>query len=528
MTAPGALRIALTLPGAVSLGAYEAGALAALLVGVQEVNRLDAEALRVDAIAGASAGSITGVLAARTLLEGQDPVTVMHGLWVAAPALRRMHSWRLRAPLSVRALREESTRLLALPGRRTVAQRTGVKLNMALGALRGIEYSLGRVGGPALAGTTYLDWADCDLEPGAPAESYAEPIEAGATAFAEASGASAAAFPPVRINRGGERRRYEDNRVTNFPPSGWFWYTDGGTLDNEPLGRALDMSNALDLDTPDPRRLHLVISPTPETPARADDDWSDQRRQPSWTQVGARTLELIKAQNLYDDLRQLEKTNSRVAWLKQVEETLNVVLSSRGEVDAAEELRATADSIERQKQQLHDPVSVREDTYPRPNTEIAHELRRALALATGLGGKRDVEADIVSPLLLPEVRGGRPVAEVLSGDYLAHFGGFLDERYRSSDFAAGYRSMLEWLCHPQRGLAARGLSAQLASAASRAAGSRYADGWETGTAGSSRAQLGLAGRLELLIVGLRAALIATLDLRRRAARARQRAARLGR
>jgi len=46
------LRIGLTISGAVSLGAYEGGALAALLVAVQEMQG----AVVVDAITGASAG----------------------------------------------------------------------------------------------------------------------------------------------------------------------------------------------------------------------------------------------------------------------------------------------------------------------------------------------------------------------------------------------------------------------------------------------------------------------------------------
>lgn len=515
MAASVPLRIALTLPGAVSLGAYEAGALAALLVGVQEVNRRDPKAVRVDAIAGASAGSITGVLAARTLLEGQDPVTVMRRLWVTAPALGRMHSWSLRAPLSVRALRDESIGLIGLPGRANVVQKTGVRLNMALGSLRGLEYSLGRVGGPPLTGTTYLDWADCDLRPGAPAECYTEPIEAGVTAFAEASGASAAAFPPVRINRGGEREAYVKNRVINFPPSGWFWYTDGGTLDNEPLGRALEVSNDLDADAPDGApRLHLLINPVPETPAHEDDAWSEQRRQPPWTRVGARTLELIRAQNLFDDLRQLEKTNSRVAWMTQVEETLTVLLSSHGLVDAEEALRETLASIRRQKDGLHDRESVLEDTFPAPDTEIAEQLHELLGLAAGLRGKRCVQADIVSPLLLPEVRAGLPVADVLSGAFLGHFGGFLDERYRSRDFAAGYRSMLAWLADPERGPGARGLSVELATAALRAAKSRYTESWAGDTGGGAGARVGPAARLQLLVIGLRALVIAVLDRRR--------------
>ena len=69
--------IAFTISGAISLGAFEGGALAALLVAVQRIQTDDPNIVRIDAIGGASAGSIAGLLAARTLLAGLDPVRVV-------------------------------------------------------------------------------------------------------------------------------------------------------------------------------------------------------------------------------------------------------------------------------------------------------------------------------------------------------------------------------------------------------------------------------------------------------------------
>ena len=54
------LRIALTISGAVALGAYEGGALAALLCAIRGLCQGDDPAVRIDAIGGSSAGSITG------------------------------------------------------------------------------------------------------------------------------------------------------------------------------------------------------------------------------------------------------------------------------------------------------------------------------------------------------------------------------------------------------------------------------------------------------------------------------------
>ena len=75
------LRIALTISGAVSLGAYEAGVLAGLLSGILPLCEGEDPAIRLDAIGGASAGSMAGLLAARCLTAGYDPVYVMEQAW---------------------------------------------------------------------------------------------------------------------------------------------------------------------------------------------------------------------------------------------------------------------------------------------------------------------------------------------------------------------------------------------------------------------------------------------------------------
>lgn len=487
----GSLRIALTLPGAVSLGAYEAGALAALLVGAQELNRTRPGALIVDTVAGASAGSITGVVAARIVLAGQRPVPVLRRLWVEAPSLRNMRGSGLRSPLSVRRLREVSEELIALPGIDSAAQPSEVRLNLALGSLRGMDYRLEHLNGPEVRATTYLDWREHTLPAGAEPALFLEPLRGGLSAFAEASGANPAVFPPVGIDRAGEREDYEGNRVLNFPPSGFFWYTDGGVLDNEPLGRALDAANELDQADPRSRRLHLVISPSPAVPARGDDEWSDPGRTPGWSRTIARTVEIVRAQNMFDDLRRLDKTNERLARLRRLE----TYLSEGGEDEPEAPFDAAAVNA--------------------PAGEATRDLRRRLEHAAGLSGKRAVEADVVSPLVLPEVRAGRPPAQVLAGDFLSHFGGFLDERHRSNDFAAGYRSMLLWMRSPTRGLAARGLDAAGAEAACDAAGSYDPAAWESEPADARLRPRDLPGLAPLV---LRAAAVWSAERLRQAAR----------
>lgn len=81
------LGLTLTLPGSASLGTFQAGALAALAVVIDE-SRRQGRPVRLDAIGGASAGSIVMLLFAQPglvlgVLEARDR---RHPTAVVAPA----------------------------------------------------------------------------------------------------------------------------------------------------------------------------------------------------------------------------------------------------------------------------------------------------------------------------------------------------------------------------------------------------------------------------------------------------------
>src|SRR4051812_29621853 len=140
------LRIALMLPGEASLGAYEAGAVSALLTGVQALNAETRRAVVVDVISGSSSGALTAVLAARALLSGDDPVAGLHRAWVREPSIKALRSRDRRAPLSLERAREVAYELLAAPpdavGPAQDDKRDAVTLTFALTSLRGLEYKV--------------------------------------------------------------------------------------------------------------------------------------------------------------------------------------------------------------------------------------------------------------------------------------------------------------------------------------------------------------------------------------------------
>jgi predicted acylesterase/phospholipase RssA len=481
------LRISLTISGAVALGAYEGGALAAFLHAVRPlVGGADAP-VRVDAIGGASAGSITGMLAARTLLEGLDPVAVMRGAWVERDGIGNLRCRDSSAPLSIQNLRNMATALMDPPGTRSdLCQQTPIHLSFTLATLRGLDYTLPTLRAlRPVTSTTYVDYFTAELDAGTPMAQLVAPAGSSMVDAALASAANAVGFPPYFVDRGADRLREPDPYagVLNWPLSSALWYTDGGTLDNEPLGRTLDLTNPLDLADGDANRLQVLVHPHPGG-APTDGAWATAAARPTWLETLLRSMALQRTQSLLTDLKQVEKTNTRLVWTNDVVSTLGSALDQLPEADQAPVRAALTEVVDRirgQRAVLRAQLTRQEVAEPAAvpaQVEPSALLREAVCTAAGVGGKTETAVEIISPLLLPEAR-TMSVERMLSGEFLMHFGGFFDERLRQADFDLGYLSTLSWLA--QGGLAGDGrLDAASAAAALRAATEAYQphDSWK--------------------------------------------------
>lgn len=477
------LRLALTISGAVSLGAYEGGVLSALLVALQglldEAGPDGEPPMVIDAIGGASAGSVAGLLTARAALEGLDPVWVMQEAWVNRPDLRRMRSRDAHSPLSTAVLEGMARELLdeKLEHRTAPGQPGEIRIRMALACLQGLDYELVSLGRRTkVEATTYLDWADYRLSSGS-VEQYLSPAGASAVEAALASSANAIGFPPKLLNR---RLRPEDceaitkGPVRNIPADGWLWYTDGGTLDNEPLGRTLELANDIDRASPgDICRMQVLIHPAPAQAGLAR-QWTDWRQPPNWSDTGLRAFSMQHTQSEYADLLDVEKTNSRVRWKSKLTEALADTLSDE-QVGA---LRRVLHDVDEDKA-IVDELRLgeaRSSPADRSATGGAELLEQVLNVVSGLAGKREIDVEVISPLLLAKTYGTTDVTRMLAGEILFSFGGFLDRALRRSDFDLGYQSTLKWL--EEGGLTATGphdcgLDEHLASVALEAVTTGY-------------------------------------------------------
>src|SRR5579859_693330 len=463
----GRIRIGLTISGAVSLGSFEGGALAALLTGVQALQSAKPGVepdLRVDAMGAASAGAITAVATARVLTAGVDPVWVMQQAWVKADSLEALlKNAGVDAPLSMKGLAQLANGILSpdpahIDPRKV--QMTDVLIDLALTNLRGLDYQIGRIqessmGRGPLEASTYLDWGRFTFKPNADVSSFTSPSEKCAVDTGLASGANEFGFPPKRLARAASD--YRDLELINFPAGadpGFFWYTDGGTINNEPLGRTLSVTNEIDLANPPEtgdHRVHVLIHPFPTAPPPATDRaWANGANQPTWLRTLLRAMTIIRAQSLFDDMRQAEKTNSRLIWKNRLIAALGDLIDNDLSAEQkrlwGEKLKAVVDGIEDDLKALprHKRDLTTDLDKTAPEESVADYLEAAIDRVSDLAGRNAVGIEVVSPYLAQGTQ-GLSLDQILAGEFLEAFGGFFHEGLRRSDFALGFVCMLNWM-----------------------------------------------------------------------------------
>ncbi|HXR54170.1 MAG TPA: patatin-like phospholipase family protein [Acidimicrobiales bacterium] len=446
------LRLSLTIPGAISLGAYEGGALAALIVAAKAIGE---DTMVIDSIASASAGSITGLLTARSLLRSVDPVDLLAAAWVENVSFEAMKTHSTESPLSSAALTEMATKVMGpggVPeGPPGTWQQEPVVLSMALTSLAGLSYKLaGLAGHTPVAASTFLDWYKVTLTNAAGPDDYLSHAQA-----AIASGSNAIGFPAKLLNRLADKAQYDDAGLEGFPADGLFWYTDGGTVDNEPLGRTIDLAQGIGSDD---ERLYLLIHPDPAFPTSSPSTvWGGDAPQPPWVRAGTHAFSISRSQSIYEDLLRLEKTNSRLEWIKKVAPAVLSgleagIAAANLPDDQADQLRtslmtALGDVLREVRGDQVRVASLENRTAPDHGTEVAGDwtdiLDTLVHAASGLEKREKIMVEVVSPTVDPAVT--ESPSEQLAGAFFFHFGGFFDVRFRQSDFALGYRNMSYWM-----------------------------------------------------------------------------------
>lgn len=401
------LRLTMTFPGAASLGAFQAGAAAAISVVIDSLRRQGRE-VRIDAVGGASAGSIVAMLLCHCLLTGRDAPTMLRSAWVDEVDIDLLRGGGADAPLAFDGLQDRLRSFLEpdedddaithdpLPD--------GITFDVALTSLLGFSSRVVAAGGTD-ATLTYVDWLRYELEPRAGLEQLVEPAGASLLEAVLVSASHPGAFAPRTIGRNPASASHELRPLTNVDGDGRSWYTDGGLVGNHPIGRILAAAHAR-ADGRPATRVHLVVDPRSSGPS-GNESWADPDDPKTWIDGMRRALSVLPTQALHDDLRSIATVNER---LDRLDEAVD---------DLAKRLEDAGDAVDRDA------------------------LRQQLGAIGGLAGKDRVDVEMISPLM--EVTGGeRGVNDLLAGDFIGAFGGFIDRRIRASDFALGWRSVGSW------------------------------------------------------------------------------------
>jgi predicted acylesterase/phospholipase RssA len=434
------LRLSLTLSGGASLGAFEAGAAAALITAWRNL-RLEHDAdASIDAIGGASAGAIVGLFSAHCVLSGADPVALLREAWVEKVSLSLLRGKTADAPLSFADLREDLPELFDdHPPEPKRAQDRPLALQISLTGLRGLAYPIhGKMRSEPIRGVSYADWGRFELQPGGDTDQLLKPEGASALDFVLASASSPGGFAPALVDRSSDSDAYSKRGIEEFPDDGRLWYTDGGLVASQPIGRTFAAGRMLHGQEPDAQHLNLLIDPRSEVSA-GNEPWSDPESELSWQSGTSRALAILSQQDLFEDLRRIEKDNSRLGWIDDFVAELSPQLKQGSE----EKLRGFIEGVRSELAEVRsDEPELGEGDDDLSEMGTQDLLRRALLETAGLAGKQVLTLDVISPLILADDNDPKTL---LAGEFMGDFGGFLSEELRSSDFTLGYDAAAKWL-----------------------------------------------------------------------------------
>jgi predicted acylesterase/phospholipase RssA len=495
-------RVAITIAGAVSLGSYEAGVLYEVLEALRRRNtaaKTEDEKIYIDVITGASAGGMTAAMAAQRLLydaaDLSDPQNnVFYQAWVARISLASLvrMKWKeniWQSLFSSDLIASLGKQFLIDPLRQRTqsgATKTDVHpaieierdangnpkrdpdgnvipkplwLGLALTNLDGLNY-----GYPILEDRAdKFQYTRCvdqmtrnvAVSPAAALKLWGPLLDA-----AMASGAFPFAFRAQDIQR--QRGEYPDATLENWPAhtAKTFTYTDGGVLQNQPIGlaknliddlvqqrlQAGDVSAYNDADS----RLYIFVSPHALQSGVSAGFTAAKANFARMTDELARTY---TRQAEFHDWIMAEQLNQQVNVLDlRAEELAKALTAKTGGLDvaalktAAKQLatllaggeparQARADRLQTQYQKLYHEVSAIGADQAEAWLNSILTLEAAANLQT-----RD------RMNILAVMANGR---QELAGAGMVSFAGFFSAKYREHDYTVGRIKAREYLAKPE-------------------------------------------------------------------------------
>jgi hypothetical protein len=276
-------RFAITIAGAVSLGSFEAGVLFEVLDAFAQHNQASPPASRIyiDVLTGASAGGMTAAITAQTMLYSWPAVTdpydnPFYNAWIAGVDVNGLLPLAKDESAGMSILSSDFVQGVAenfLLGRYNEsplppptphpALNAGgtISLGLALSNLNGVDYQRTLLSGGPFNYTKFQDQIAFQLSGASDMAADWTPIMNAAVAC----GAFPFAFRPRDLSR--KKTEYDQTFLAAWSKSPRnFAYTDGGVFQNQPIGMAKNLVDAIDDHQNSETRSYLFVSPHPIDP----------------------------------------------------------------------------------------------------------------------------------------------------------------------------------------------------------------------------------------------------------------------
>lgn len=470
-------KLAITIAGAVSLGSYESGVLCEVLDAIGQHNRDPATApsgrILIDVLTGASAGGMTAIILAQKLLfsagEFVGPYdNPLYNVWIKRisleelqatqedePALHSLFSSNLIETISQEALQARYASAILPPAERHPAVGDAIRVGVALTNLNGIGY------GYAVAPTgkfSYIDYSDeltryaeaatCDTA------EFWEPLRQAAVAC----GAFPFAFRTRDLQRSAKAEP-DDYAAENLEP--WehdpaaFTYSDGGILQNQPLGMAKNLVDMIDQHMNQDARFYLFVSPRAKDP-EANDSFHEANA--DYVHLIKRLLDVVMGQSGFQDWITAQGVNKRVHLLDQRADGLKAAILA-GEIDVPA-LATTADSLLKlffPGGSHTPPGATGPETLDEAKLRIAAQYSPEMTALSAGAAQETAFRDAVLAFESAAGLGARDLMTIygvtateseLAGAGLQAFLGFFDQKFRDHDYDVGRTHARQVLTDP--------------------------------------------------------------------------------
>jgi Patatin-like phospholipase len=459
-------KLAISIAGAVSLGSYEAGVLFEFLDAIRQHNNnpvtKDHDRIVIDVLTGASAGGMTAIILAQKLLfeAGQFQGAYdnpLYNTWVTRISLvglqatdnseaasESLFSTNLLNAISREVLMQRYATPILAPAQRHAAVGEAIRLGVALTNLNGVAYGYSVTPGGRFS---YVDYSDqltrhvtapiCDTG------NFWEPL----CSAAVACGSFPIAFRVQDMMRSA-RGEPDDYTGDNLEP--WdhdptaFTYSDGGILQNQPLGMAKNLVDMIDRHTNQAERFYLFVSPHAKDPA---ENKNVRAANANYLHVFQWLLEIVTGQAGFQDWISAKGVNQHVSVLDARAEGLKDAIL-RGQIDVTS-LATTAAALLNllflDGKHLA-PGATTPETLAQAQGRIGSQYEDEMSLLVKLPGQADAFRDAVLALETAAGLGARDYMTVygvtanaaqLAGAGLQAFLGFFDQRFRDHDYDVG-------------------------------------------------------------------------------------------